>query len=129
MIWMGSLYPLWKSCDYLETPLLKQLMTRFGEIASFAVPVLILMGGLMLWVLLPSLSALYQTPYGKLVSFKLFSVVLMLMLAARHKWFLVPNLESQGNVLKLKRSIQCEAVLGCMILVVTAYFSSSVGLH
>ncbi|MBN4982951.1 copper homeostasis membrane protein CopD [Stenotrophomonas maltophilia] len=74
-----------------------------------------------------SLSALFQSTYGKLLLFKLALFACMLGLGALHRWTLVPRLEralTSGDpaqeVRALRQSVTAEAALAILILVVVS---------
>lgn len=74
-----------------------------------------------------SLSALFQSTYGKLLLFKLALFAGMLGLGALHRWTLVPRLEralTSGDpaqeVRALRQSVTAEAALAILILVVVS---------
>ena len=126
--WMGALWPLWLSCKKLDQKSLYRIMHRFGQMARYAVALLIGSGVLVVIQLLDSISALWVTEYGRILSIKLVGVSAILLLALFHKMRLVPALLSQPkNSIRLARSIQVELVLGSLILLTTAVLTTLVG--
>ena len=96
--------------------------------ARYAVALLIGSGVLVVIQLLDSISALWVTEYGRILSIKLVGVSAILLLALFHKMRLVPALLSQPkNSIRLARSIQVELVLGSLILLTTAVLTTLVG--
>jgi putative copper resistance protein D len=78
--------------------------------------------------LLNSVSALWLTEYGQILSAKLIVVTTILLLALYHKLRLVPGLLLQSEYPdRLARSIQIEMVLGFIILLTTAVLTTLVG--
>ncbi len=122
--WVGALLPLAWLCNSPDIAQLKTNMQRFGAHARFILIVLLAAGIYMLTELLTTPSDLIATPYGFALSIKLALVGLLLLLAARHRWFLVPALGTQEAGLKLQRSIYVELVVALVLLCVTAYFST-----
>ena len=128
MAWLGSLYPLWKASHQLPVKALHLLMHRFGLYAQSVVALLILTGAIIVYSLLDSFSDLVNTPYGQWLSVKLLLVTLILLLAAYHKWRLVPRLLSTKQArTSLSRSISFEIFIAIAILFVTTIISSVVG--
>ena len=122
--WLGSLYPLWRSCHMLEQTSLHALMTRFGQLAAWAVGLLMLSGGYLLFLLLASPPELIQTNYGNVLLTKLIFVTGLLSLAALNKWRLTPLLAKGQGHLALARSIKMELTLGLLIFLATAVLAT-----
>lgn len=125
--WAGSLYPLWQACRHQPPLQLHAIMHGFGQQASAVVLVLVVAGVLLILNLVGSVSALLTTGYGLSLCFKLVMVTALLLLAARHKWRLVPILASQASVATLRRSIALEALIAAAILLTTALLSTVLG--
>jgi putative copper resistance protein D len=126
--WMGTLWPLWFSCKKLDRGHLHSIMQRFGRLAQFNVALLITVGIFVATQLLNSVSALWLTEYGQILSAKLIVVTTILLLALYHKLRLVPGLLLQSEYPdRLARSIQIEMVLGFIILLTTAVLTTLVG--
>ncbi|MCG8382847.1 MAG: CopD family protein [Gammaproteobacteria bacterium] len=122
--WLGSLYPLWRSCHMLEQTSLHDLMTRFGQLAAWAVGLLMLSGGYLLFLLLASAAELIQTNYGNMLLTKLIFVTGLLSLAALNKWRLTPLLANGQGHLALARSIKMELALGLFIFLTTTILTT-----
>ena len=127
MWWIGSLYPLRRACDVLPTSNLKSLMIEFAQQAMVLVGLLALAGVGVAYHLEGSFSNLFFTGHGNTLLLKLASVALILFIAARHKFRLVPNLTSNQAAQTLKHSITIEMLIGFIILLITAVLSSLVG--
>ena len=127
LLWMGSLFPLWKACRTMDISALPALMHRFGVIAMGLVGVLIICGGVVAYQLLGSVMELVTTPYGLMLLAKIAFVALILGFAAWHKFRLVPELATEQGVARLQRSIMWEGVVGFAILVVTLLLTTLVG--
>jgi putative copper resistance protein D len=127
--WLGGLWPLLyiaRDGDALETA---AVASRFGRIGVLLVPALIAAGALLLYRLLGSLSALWSSAYGRMLSLKLLLVAALLGAAALNKLWLTPRLrtgDAQARV-HLRRSIGAEMLLGAMILLVTAALTTLAG--
>ncbi len=129
--WIGILTPLKRLASNAETrPKAAEIGHQFGIIASITVPLLILAGGYMGYVLLGSLSALIGTGYGQALILKVILVVVLLALAAANKLRFIPALKAGDReaAASLIRSISLEwsAILG--ILAITAILTSTLTL-
>lgn len=127
--WLGALVPLLIIARGSELRLIASAAGRFGHIAMVIVTVLLAAGTFLLWLLLDALSDLWNTDYGRAILLKLVLVSGILSLAAFNKWVLTPRLESNQlrALTHLRRSIQIEMVLGSLILIVTAIFTTTMG--
>lgn len=125
--WMGCLWPLARSCQSLNARDLQVLMQRFGTIASVLVPILLLAGLVLAYVLTGSLQHLFTSTHGQLLLLKISLVLGLLGLAAYNKLKLVPYLSKPEKVLILQRSIYYEMLLGLVVLLLTAMLSSMFG--
>lgn len=127
-LWVGSLLPLWHLCNVERIGNLKKIMVRFGELAIGFVAVLILSGIYLLVQLVQSPTELFRTSYGIALMIKLTGVSVLLLLGAVNKLRLVPALEGDEGVRHLKKSIQLETSIACVVLFVTAYLTTLVGM-
>lgn len=126
--WMGMLYPLYRSCAVLTNQELHGLMRRFGIVASYAVALLILCGGIIAYSLFDSFDALFFSNYGQLFLLKILGVNGLLLIAANHKLRLVPALLEKTNTsVELSRSIRIEIYVGILVLIVTTMLTTLVG--
>ena len=98
------------------------LFDAFGRSALAVVGVLVVAGGLLAWLMIGSLQALWTTDYAMLVVFKLVFVAGLLALAARNKLNLTPR-ASAGDpdaVDALRGAVRLEIAAVVAILTVTA---------
>ncbi|WP_295313072.1 CopD family protein [Roseobacter sp.] len=121
--WVGALAPLSVATRHRSGA---ELLHRFGRIAVFTVAALGIAGLGFAWLMTGSASALFTTAYGRTLLVKLAVVAGLMLLAARNKWRLVPDLASgaPGSAHRLRRSIAVEAVAVCLILLATATLTS-----
>ncbi len=126
-LWIGSLWPLYKSCSRLSPDTVKKLMEDFGRLALFIVLILISCGLTLVFRFIDSFTELFTTGYGQLILLKLLLVSGMLLLAAWHKLVLVPKLVQQHNISALQKSIVVETVIAVLVIVVTSVFTTLVG--
>ena len=125
--WVGSLYPLWRSCHTHDLHELQRLMRHFGRAAIAVVLLLIAAGVILILQLVGSVQAMIGTPYGLSLCTKLILVAVILLLAAHHKWRLVPELVTASSAQTLRRSIAREGAIAIAILLVTALLSTVFG--
>ena len=127
--WLGALAPLLLVAGSGDVRHVAATARRFGSIAVGVVAVLVLSGATVLYFLLGSVSALGSSGYGRIVLVKLGLVACLLGLAAFNKWRVTPQLMAGDStaVRRLRRSIQLEMLLGVLILLVTATFTTVTG--
>lgn len=128
-VWMGSLYPLWKTSHIISGLPLKQSMHLFGQIAAFIVGILIACGITIALLLFKDFDVLIATPYGQGFIIKLVLVIGILLLAAFNKWYFSPRLQQAKFAKQLGYAILFEMSLGFMILMTTAYITTVVGIE
>ena len=99
---------------------------QFGQAASVIVPLLILAGLLMAWLLLGDLTALATTGYGQTLLAKLVLVGVVLTLAAANKLRFVPAMQAGDAQAgrRLARSIEIETAVLLVVLAATATLTS-----
>jgi putative copper resistance protein D len=127
--WLGALMPLYQVASDGDLARCGAMATRFGNIAAWLVAALLAAGAALLWQLLDSVSSLWNSDYGRMVSAKILLVSCLLGCAALNKWHLVPGLlnNNQRAAAKLRRSIAVEILLATAILVITAAFTTLLG--
>ena len=125
--WFGALLPLRMSCKSFSVEDTKSIMTDFGRMAGFLVTTLLLIGVYMAIKLFTSPGDLIQSQYGLIFLGKMLVVGLLLLLAARHRFILVPAMKDADDKEQLKRSINIEIVLASALLLITSVLTSVVG--
>jgi len=126
-LWIGCLYPFLQLSRSSDLEILQKTLKRFGDNAIVILCVLFLGGVLMLYELLESPMALFNTNYGLALLVKLVLVLLILGVAAMNKLIIVPELLSSGSTASLQSSIRFELAIAVAILIVTSYLSTVVG--
>ncbi|WP_235598882.1 copper resistance D family protein [Idiomarina sp. 28-8] len=125
-VWFGSLNSLRKLATSVSLDRAKVIMERFGGHMSAAVPILLIAGVVMYrsatgqWI--PELPL---TSYDTVLLAKLVFVALILLVAARHKLTLVPQLNNESAAKRLKQSITAEMVLAITIFILASALSSA----
>lgn len=126
LLWIGALLPLRRLATVGELPLLQPMLRRFGMLGWGLVGGLLAAGLVLLWNLLESPAALFNTSYGLLLLAKLLLVLCLLALAALNKFRLVPTLTEQTRA-PLRYSIGFELLLAGAIIVLTALLTTLTG--
>lgn len=130
-IWIGILMPLQRlareTATYAEAA---KVGHRFGLVASFTVPALIVAGGYMSYTLVGSIPALIQTGYGQALIIKVLLVAILLGLAAANKLRFTPRLKAgdASAARHLTKTISIEWVVVVLVLAVTAVLTSNLTL-
>lgn len=125
--WFGTLLPLIVACKEYSDEELHDVMHRFGQQAMFMVSALLLAGLYVAIQLVDSFAALFNTSYGQVLLTKLLAVTGVMLIAAYHRFHLVPSLKYENSREKLSKSISIEAVVALVILTITAGLTSLVG--
>ncbi|WHR57205.1 copper resistance D family protein [Acinetobacter haemolyticus] len=128
-LWMGSLYPLWKTSKKINGLPLKERMHLFGQIAAFIVGILIACGLSIALLLFKDFNTLINTPYGHGFIIKILFVLSILLLAAFNKWYFTPRLQDPKFAKQLGYAIIFEMSLGLSILLATGYITTVVGIE
>jgi len=128
--WIGAFYPLWKICNIDDNRVIKDVMDKFGRLGSVIVILVLFTGIGMIWMLFNNPNELLTSDYGIAVTIKLSLVGIILLIAACHKFILVPQLANTTKLnpkRTLQKSIGLEALVAVLILVTTTIFSSVLG--
>lgn len=125
--WFGALYPLKRACSQLDYHELHDFMTKFSQQASYIVGALLAAGLGLAYSLVGSFEVLFQSRYGQVLIIKLILVSIILLMALRHKYRLVPQLKKLKGGSILKRSIAIEMAIAFVIVCITAALTSLVG--
>lgn len=117
--WIGALVPLLVS---LKNGGGSRGLIRFSKAAPYAVAALVLAGGVLAVRQVETISALWTTSYGLVLSAKLALVAVLFMLAAvnRWRWTAPAALGDVDARRSLRRSVVLELVVGAVILGVVA---------
>lgn len=124
--WIGSIYPLWLVTHRLSLERARHVLERFGALASKAVLLLVVAGGVLVWRLTGG-EGLLTTPYGFWLLCKGGLVTLIILIAIYHRYSLVPMLADGGTRTRLKQSLSLEKAVGWGIFGATTVLSTLVG--
>lgn len=113
---------------------LERALSGFSGVGTAAVALLILSGLVNGWFLIgpDHLRGLFTTLYGRLLLIKLALFMVMLGLAALHRWRLSPRLATaagrgakvRDDVIRIRRSIALETVSAMLVLGLVAWFGT-----
>jgi copper resistance protein D len=128
-LWIGGLVPLAiflartrGSFSLGETVV--RVVRRFSTLSLCCVSVLVVSGISNSWLLVGSIYALFTTPYGQLLLFKLALFAILVGLGARNRFLVkakLPKAAADLDLLgQLRRNVLCEAYLGVAVVVIVA---------
>ncbi len=125
--WIGMLSPLrilaGNSEDFDRAA---GLGYRFGQIAAFTVPALIVAGIVIAWRLLGDFASLVGTGYGRILLAKVCAIALLLAAAAANKLRFIPAMirGDRSAAIALRRSINFEWAAVSLVLLATAVLTT-----
>jgi putative copper export protein len=121
--WFGALLPLTFVIRVESRAIAAQVIRAFSRIASLLVPLILLAGITIAWLLTGSLAVL-RKPYGQLLIAKAIGFALLMLLATYNKWRLTPALAEGRSGSALRRSIIAEYMLIAAVMSVTAVLTT-----
>jgi putative copper export protein len=121
--WFGALVPLALVIRLEPRAAAAGLLKRFSVIAGWLVPLILVAGLAMAWLLTGTLKVLGK-PYGELLIVKLAGFGLLMLLAAYNRWRLTPAFEQARSAASLRRSLAAEYLLIVAVLSVTAVLTA-----
>jgi putative copper export protein len=121
--WFGSLAPLALVMGQEPRATAARVLSRFSVIASWSVPLILVAGLAMAWLLVPSLRD-WGKPYGELLIAKLAGFALLMVFAAINKWRLTPAFRDSRSDAALRWSITVEFLLIVTVLSFTAVLTT-----
>jgi putative copper resistance protein D len=127
--WLGALAPLLLVARHGSGARIGLITARFGAAALRLVAVLVVAGATLLWIMISDAAKFWGSDYGRLLATKLVAVILLLSIAAMNKLYLTPRLllGDAAAAAALRRSIKAEMVLGGLVLLITAAFTTITG--
>lgn len=128
--WLGGLAPLafvlvWYARPKAGALDVEHVLLRFSGMGYGAVATLVGTGLLNSWLLIGSVSGLFQTTYGRVLFAKLALFTAMLVLAAANRFWLVPGMEAASVTgpgshefwrRRLRNHVLSEQALGLLVL-------------
>jgi copper resistance protein D len=127
--WLGALGPLLIAAQDDGDTRVALLASRFGKLALGVVLLLVAAGAAVLWTLIGDAAQFWSSDYGRLMALKLLMVAALLSIAAVNKLYLTSKLLSGDAraVIQFRRSVTIEMVIGALILLITATFTTVAG--
>jgi copper resistance protein D len=128
-LWIGGLVPLaiFLACvraSFSLREMVPYVLPRFSTLSLCCVSVLFVSGISNSWLLVGSIYALFATPYGQLLLFKLALFAILVGFGARNRFLVkakLPKAAADPNLLgQLRRNVVCEACLGVAVVVIVA---------
>jgi putative copper resistance protein D len=130
-LWLGGLVPLsWllgrarSSSGAAWISIVRDVVLRFSHMGYAAVVLLAATGAINTLLLVGSVEALAETPYGQLLSLKILLFSVMVVLALTNRFRLVPRLSreppSSAPIAALARSVLFEQTLGFAVIAVVS---------
>jgi copper resistance protein D len=126
--WLGALAPLWIAAQDGNCSQVAALASRFGKIALAVVLLLLCAGASLLWTVIGD-APFWNSDYGRMMAVKLLFVAALLTVAAANRLYLTPRLLKGHDraISQFKRNVQMEMIIGALILVITAAFTTVAG--
>lgn len=121
--WFGSLLPLAFVVSRESLATATRLINRFSMIAGRLVPLILLAGILMAWLLAGSYAVL-RKPYGEILIAKTAGFLLLMLLASYNKFRLAPRLAQEMTRSALRSSMIAEFVVIVAVLSATAVLTT-----
>jgi copper transport protein len=121
LFWIGSLLPLLAA---VRRPDAGEVLRRFSNAAVPLVALLVVSGGVLVWLQTGAPAALLGTAYGAVLAVKLALVAVLLGLAARNRLVLAPAVAegAPGAGGRIGRAIRAEILIGLLILALASAF-------
>jgi putative copper resistance protein D len=128
-LWIGGLVPLAiflaaVRATFSLSEMVPCVLARFSGLSLCCVSVLVVSGISNSWLLVGSIYALFTTPYGQLLLFKLTLFAILIGFGARNRFLVkakLPKAAADPDVLaQLRRNVICETYLGVAVVVIVA---------
>lgn len=126
--WFGALLPLYRLAGSgQDHHIAADMSHRFGQQATFIVPVLILVGASFAYLLTGGVDVLIGSAYGQMLIVKLLLVAMVLGIAGLNKLRLVPALKANqdGAANQFRLSLRWETFVFVLIFFATALLTTS----
>jgi Putative copper export protein len=128
-LWIGGLVPLaiFLACvraSFSLSEMVPYVLPRFSTLSLCCVSVLVVSGISNSWLLIGSIYALFTTPYGQLLLFKLALFAILVGFGVRNRFLVkakLPKAAADPDLLaQLRRNVVCETYLGVAVVVIVA---------
>jgi copper resistance protein D len=127
--WIGGLVPLTVFLVHIRAPFslgetVARVVYRFSTLSLCCVSVLVVSGISNSWLLVGSIYALFTTPYGRLLLFKLTVFAILIGFGIRNRFLVKTKLlkaPAEPDLLpQLHRNVLCEVCLGVAVVAIVA---------
>ena len=127
--WIGGLVPLTVFLVHVRAPFslgetVARVVYRFSTLSLCCVSVLVVSGISNSWLLVGSIYALFTTPYGRLLLFKLSLFAILIGFGVRNRFLVKTKLlkaPAEPDLLpQLHRNVLCEVCLGVAVVAIVA---------
>ncbi len=124
--WLGAMVVLFASLALVQrdagagASLARAMVSAFSPLALGSALLVLVTGLLASWLHLGTVSALWQSRYGKTLIFKLAAVGLMTLAGALNWRKHGPELQKTGQIGPMRRSIRWELLVGALVVLATA---------
>ncbi len=125
--WLGGLLPLIALLGEASAPAALLAARRFARLGTVCVALIAATAVYQASVLVGSFAGLVGTAYGQVASVKGLLFLVLLALAARHRFGLTPALAGLGAVRAthaLRRSVALEAAIGLLVVLAAGWLTS-----
>jgi putative copper resistance protein D len=127
-LWIGGLAPLAiflaaGRATFSLSVMVPRVLARFSTLSVCCVSVLFVSGISNSWLLVGSIYALFTTPYGQLLLFKLALFAILIGFGARNRFLVkakLPKAAADPDLAQLRRNVICETYLGVAVVVIVA---------
>ena len=128
-LWIGGLVPLaiFLACvraSFSLSEMVPYVLPRFSTLSLCCVSVLVVSGISNSWLLIGSIYALFTTPYGQLLLFKLALFAILIGFGVRNRFLVkvkLPKAAADPDLLaQLRRNVVYETYLGVAVVVIVA---------
>jgi len=120
--WVGGLVGLVLVLGQLAPRRGAEVLARFSSVAAGFVGVVAVTGSIMAWRILRSWSTVVDSPFGRLLIVKVAIVLVVVMVAAANRFWLLPRfVRGEGDSELLRRTVRLEAVGLAGVLLLTGF--------
>jgi len=126
-LWIGGLVSLVVAVWFVAPELRRAAFTRFSQLATVLIALVLAAGTYLAVVRLPHLRDLWTTGYGETLLIKVSLVALALAWGAVHRFVVRPRLPAAGSgfLSRVGRSLAAESAIGIVVLLMAAILTDS----
>ncbi len=131
-LWIGAILGLWLcvACGSFDAHWLTQICPRVSRLAGWTVGILVLSGFYTAYYALTAdPNRLIYTAYGQTLVVKVFAAILVLLIGAYNRFFLIPTIVRSSSRTALVRNVGIESILLIGILGLAALLANTPPAH